>query len=186
MNHARPNCFTQVCTVVPFLSGWPPATRSDAGVRSLLLCSSDLWWFSCRDEDDQGRLNKIPGRIVCSVDRGMRWWFLPQTGRGGVERKRRCYSSSASAKWIFDSLDLHVRWETPRGRYDAVQQQVFPQYETKVYRTSRSSSASEGCQRRNMMRRNTRESGTDVETAHNTNKLLCPNETVRLSISLAC
>ena len=36
-----------------------------------------------------------------------------------------------------DSLDLHVRWETPRGRYDAVQQQVFPQYETKVYRTRR-------------------------------------------------
>ena len=27
---------------------------------------------------------------------------------------------------------VHVRWETPRGRYDAVQQQVFPQKETKV------------------------------------------------------
>ena len=27
---------------------------------------------------------------------------------------------------------MHARWETPRGRYDAVQQQVFPQKETKV------------------------------------------------------
>ena len=53
-------------------------------------------------------------------------------------------------------------------------------------RTSRSSSTSEGCQRRNMMRHNTRDSGADVEPAHNTIKLLCPNVTVRLSISPAC
>ena len=37
-----------------------------------------------------------------------------------------------------------------------------------------------------MARRNTRDSGTDVEPAHNTNKILFPNLTVRLSISLAC
>ena len=30
------------------------------------------------------------------------------------------------------TVTTHVRWETPRGRYDAVQQQVFPQKETKV------------------------------------------------------
>ena len=34
-------------------------------------------------------------------------------------------------KWV-DDVKSHVRWETPRGRYEAVQQQVFPQYETKV------------------------------------------------------
>ena len=28
--------------------------------------------------------------------------------------------------------ESHARWETPRGRYDVVQQQVFPLYETKV------------------------------------------------------
>ena len=33
---------------------------------------------------------------------------------------------------MLDGGESHARWETPRGRYDAVQQQVFPQKETKV------------------------------------------------------
>ena len=33
---------------------------------------------------------------------------------------------------MFGSGESHARWETPRGRYDVVQQQVFPQKETKV------------------------------------------------------
>ena len=33
---------------------------------------------------------------------------------------------------MLDGGESHARWETPRGRYDVVQQQVFPQYETNV------------------------------------------------------
>ena len=57
----------------------------------------------------------------------------------------------------------------------------FPSVWNQGYRTSRSSSTSEGCWW--LARRNTI---TNVESAHNTIKLLCPNETVRLSISPAC
>jgi hypothetical protein len=57
----------------------------------------------------------------------------------------------------------------------------FPSERNQGYRTSRSSNSSEGCWW--LARRNTI---TNVESAHNTIKLLCPNETVRLSISPAC
>ena len=55
----------------------------------------------------------------------------------------------------------------------------FPSVWNQGYRTSRSRNSSEGCWRR-------RYSITNVEPAHNTIKLLFPNETVRLSISPAC
>ena len=94
------------------------------------------------------------------------------------------------AKWAIELGPADVK-HTPIGR---PQEEGMMQSSSKFSlsmkprfnRTSRSSSASEGCQRRIMMRRNTRESGADVEPAHNTIKLLCPNETVRLSISPAC
>ena len=70
-------------------------------------------------------------------------------------------------------------WETPRGRYDAVQKKFSLDYETKVIESSRT------------WRRLSKVSrspitiiGVDLHTI--TNKLLCPNETERLPISLAC
>ena len=48
--------------------------------------------------------------------------------------------------WVFDDVKTHVSWETPRGRYDVVQQQ-FSLISTKVINPVRVKSASEGCQR---------------------------------------
>ena len=47
---------------------------------------------------------------------------------------------------MLDDVESHVRWETPRGSYEAVQQQVFPQYETKVIEPVGRRRASTRCQ----------------------------------------
>ena len=62
----------------------------------------------------------------------------------------------------------------------------FPQYETKVIEPVGLESRSRRCWGWNLARRSTRDSVSNVEPTHNTTKILCPNETVRLSISLAC
>ena len=80
----------------------------------------------------------------------------------------------------------HVRWETPRGRYDAVQQQVFPQKETKVIEPVGAATLQKVVNGARKIVLLMEVWTVDVESAHNTIKLLCPNEIVRLSISLAC
>ena len=64
-----------------------------------------------------------------------------------------------------------------------MQQQVFPQYETKVYRTSRRKKSLLKVLVADFGRAHHQGSSSNVEPAHNTTKLLCPNETVRVSIS---
>ena len=81
--------------------------------------------------------------------------------------------------------DTHARWETPRGRYDECSSK-FPLVWNQVYRTSRSWDRVWRCWWWNLVRRSTWDFVANVKPAHNTTKILCPNVTVRLSISLAC
>ena len=63
-----------------------------------------------------------------------------------------------------DTCRSHVRWETPRGRYDECSSKFSLREETKVIKPV----------------------GLGPTPVHNTTKKLCPNLTVRLSISPAC
>ena len=63
-----------------------------------------------------------------------------------------------------DTCRSHVRWETPRGRYDECSSKFSLRKETKVIEPV----------------------GLGQTPMHNTTKKLCPNVTVRLSISPAC
>ena len=85
-----------------------------------------------------------------------------------------------------DDVKSHVHWETPRGRYEAVQQQVFPQYETKVIEPVGVGALQKVVGGGIWHGATPGNPATDVEPAHNTIKLLCANETGRLSIFPAC
>ena len=62
-----------------------------------------------------------------------------------------------------------------RPQEEGIQQQVFSQKETKVIEPVGAATLQKVVS-----------GATDVEPAHNTSKLLCPNKTERLSISPAC
>ena len=69
-------------------------------------------------------------------------------------------------------LVRHTSVGNPKRKVWWVQQQVFPQYETKVYRTSRKTRLLRRCWWRSVVRRNTRDSGANVEPAqHNQSTL---------------
>ena len=71
---------------------------------------------------------------------------------------------NGARKRLLDTCKSHVLWETPRGRYDECSSKFSLKKETKVIEPV----------------------GLETAPAHNTTKKLCPNVTVRLSISPAC
>ena len=68
-------------------------------------------------------------------------------------------------------VDVHVRWE-PQEEGMMRTAASFPSGRNQGYRTSRSQEAREGCWWRNVVRRNTSETGANVEPAqHNQSTL---------------
>ena len=73
-------------------------------------------------------------------------------------------SPATAPEKVLDMCRSHVHWETPRGRYDEFSSKFSLKEETKVIEPV----------------------GLETAPAHNTTKKLCPNVTVRVSISPAC
>ena len=80
-----------------------------------------------------------------------------------VDDQEHLLSSAMAPEKVLDTCRSHVRWETPRGRYDECSSK-FSLKKTKVIEPV----------------------GLETAPAHNTTKKLCPNVTVRLSVSPAC
>ena len=74
---------------------------------------------------------------------------------------------------------------TPRGRCDAYSGKFSLSKKPRFIEPVGAKKHVEGWWRRDVVRRNTRDSGANVEPAQH-NQTLCPNLTVRLSISPAC
>ena len=79
------------------------------------------------------------------------------------------------SSWASHTCNTHVRWETPRGRYDECSSKFSLSMKPRLSN-----------QQEMRSRLKVQTVPVDVEPAHNTTKLLCPNLTVRLSISLTC
>ena len=82
-------------------------------------------------------------------------------GRLRLAEQMRLLSPATALEKVLDTCKSHVRWETPRGRYDECSRKFSLREETKVIEPV----------------------GLETAPAHNTTKKLCPNVTVRLSIS---
>ena len=88
---------------------------------------------------------------------------------------RWCFKSPATVpENMLDTCRSHVRWETPRGRYDECSSK-FSLSMNQGYRTVGDKSASEGVN-----------GACWLGTCTQHNQIIFPNLTVRLSISLAC
>ena len=73
-------------------------------------------------------------------------------------------SPATAPEKVLYTCRSHVRWETPRGRYDECNSKFSLREETKVIELV----------------------GLETAPTHNTTKKLCSNVTVRVSISPAC